>query len=129
MEENGWIFHVSHGDKVIHSSLCGDNTWFGFYAGGAIGSISTIFRRSGFAKLSFGNCWRNKEVIAYLNHRQISYASGGEMRKEISFNFTTGDTLRIKEDGGIIKINSLIISCTTCKLEFTQISNTFTKPF
>ena len=121
MEKNGWIFHVSHGDQFMYASLCGDDTWFGFYAGGTIGSISTIFKRSGLAKLNFGNCWTNKKVTAYLNHRKLAYASGREVRKEISFNFTTGDTLRLEEDGGIIKINSLIISCTTRKLAFAYI--------
>ena len=111
MEENGWIFHVSHSDMVFHGERCGNNGWFGFYSGRSVGSISAHFKGSGTAMLIYGNCWIHNVVAVYLNHHKISLAYGNETHKEISFNFISGDMLRVEEDGAIIKLHSLTISC------------------
>ena len=111
MEENGWIFHVSHSDMLLHGDMCGNNGWFGFYSGSYVGSISAIFKGSGRARLIYGNCWDDSEVAVYLNYKKISSAYGNETKEEISFNFIPGDTLWIVEEGAIIKLHSLIISC------------------
>ena len=111
MEENGWTFHLSHSDMVLHGDRCGNNGWFGFYSGSSVGSISAYFKGRGTARLIFGNCWIDNEVAVYLNHKKISFAYGNETRQETYFNFISGDTLRIVEDGAIIKLHSLTISC------------------
>ena len=111
MEENGWIFHVSHSDMLLHGDICGKNGWFGFYSGTSVGSISATFQGSGTAKLIYGNCWSDREVAVYLNHKKISSAYGNETKQEISFNFIPGDQLQIEEDDPIIKLYSLTISC------------------
>ena len=109
--ENGWIVHVSHSDMLLYGDRCGNNGWFGFYSGGSIGSIAALFKGSGTAKLIYGNCWIDNEVAVYLNHNKISSAYGNETRKEMSFNFIPGDALQIVEDGAIIKLHALAISC------------------
>ena len=111
MEEHSWIFHVSHSDMVFHGDRCGNNGWFGFYSGSSVGSISAYLKGSGTARLIYGNCWIDNEVAVYLNHKKISSADGYEPRKEIFFHFSPGDMLRIEEDGAIIKLHSLTISC------------------
>ena len=111
MEENGWIFHVLHSDMLLHGDICGNNSWFGFYAGSHAGSIYTTFKGSGTAELIYGNCWNKNEVSVYLNHKKISAAFEKETEKEITFDFISGDIMGIVEDGAIIKIHSLTILC------------------
>ena len=111
MEENGWIFQVSHSDMLLHGDKCGNNGWFGFYSGGSVGRIAATFRGSGTARLVYGNCWNDKEVSVYLKHKKVSSAHGNETKVETPFNFISGDNLQIMEDGGIIKLHSLTISC------------------
>ena len=96
---------------VLYEDICGNHGWFGFYAGSHAGNIYTIFKGSGTARLMYGNCWIDNEVAVYLNHNKISSAYGNETKKEISFNFIPGDALRIVEDGAIIKLRALAISC------------------
>ena len=76
MEENGWIFHVSHSDTALYSDRCGINGWFGFYAGSYVGKVSATFKESVTATLEYGNCWSDKEVDVYLNHENISSGYG-----------------------------------------------------
>ena len=111
LKENGWIFHVSHSDMQLYGDRCGKNGWFGFYSGNLVGSVAALLTGSGMAKLIYGNCWIDNEVSVYLNYYKISTAHGNETKKQISFNFTAGDTLRIEEDGAIIKLHNLTVSC------------------
>ena len=111
MEENGWIFHVSHSGMLLHGDRCGNNGWFGFCSGNYVGSIYATFIGSGTARLIYGNCWSNNDVSVYLNHKKISSAYGNETEEKINFNFISGDRLRIVEDGAIIKLHSLTILC------------------
>ena len=111
MEENGWIFHVSHSDMSLHGDRCDNNGWFGFYSGSSVGSILAIFKGSGTARLVYGNCWSDKEVSVYLNLNKISSVHGNQTKLEIVFNFISGDKLQIQEHGAIIKLHSLTISC------------------
>ena len=111
MEENGWEFHISHWDKTKFADICGTDTWYGFYNGDAFGSISANFNGRGFGILQFGNCWAHKEVSVYLNGNKIGYALGNVKRKEIQFHFEPVDKLKVAEDGAIIKLHSLSITC------------------
>ena len=111
MAENGWLFHVSHSDMLLYGDICGNEGWFGFYSGSRAGSIYTIFKGSGSAVLLYGNCWNKNEVYVYLNGIKIASAYGNETKKEIAFNFISGDLIEIVEEGAIIKLHSLTISC------------------
>ena len=111
MEENGWNFHVTHWRKKTFANICGTDTWYGFYSGPGIGSVSTTFKGAGYGILRFGNCWTDNEVAVYLNNYKISSAFGKVMSKEIQFSFLPGDKLQITEDGAIVKIYSLSITC------------------
>ena len=113
MEKNGWIFNTTHSDMVWGKSHCGEGSWFGFHSNAAYGSVSTTFKGSGTATLSFGNCWAASlyKVSVVINGEVKSEAEGNVMEKEISFSFNKGDNLIIKENGAIIKINSLDITC------------------
>ena len=113
MEINGWIFNTSHSDMVWAKNYCGEGSWFGMHTGTVEGSVSTTFKGSGTATLSFGNCWASSsyKVSVVINGEIKSEAWGNVMEKEISFSFNRGDNLVIKEDGAIIKINSLVITC------------------
>ena len=120
MEKNGWEFQVSHWDKSEFVDICGNDTWYGFYGGNYQGSVSTNFKGSGFGILQFGNCWSNNEVAVYLNNYKIAYALGNVARKEVKFHFSPGDNLKITEDGAIIKLHSLSITCS-CKYMCLQV--------
>ena len=120
MEENGWEFHVSHWDKSEFVDICDNDTWYGFYGGYGRGSVSTNFKGSGLGILIFGNCWAHNQVEVYFNDNKISNAIGNVTRKEIQFHFSPGDTLQVMEDGAIIKLHSLSITCT-CKYTFLQL--------
>ena len=111
LEENAWVFHVSHSDMLLHGDICGNNGWFGFYSGSRVGSICVTFKGFGTARLIYGNCWSDNEVSVYLNYNKISSAYGNMTKEEIAFNFISGDTLGIVEDGAIIKLHSLTILC------------------
>ena len=54
---------------------------------------------------------KQDKYIVHLNQQKLSFASGGQTRKEVKFSFIKGDTLRLQEDGAIIKIYSLEIKC------------------
>ena len=111
MEENGWIFSVTKHKQEKYVSYCGDTSWFGHSSQWNEGSVSAKFKGNGNAKLIFGNCWSAHNVNVYLNQNQLANASGDENSKEVLFNFTGGDVLKITEDGAIIKLHSLSISC------------------
>ena len=111
MEESGWEFDVSHWDNHESVDICGNDTWYGFYNGRRMGSVSTNFKGSGFGILKFGNCWTRNEVAVYLNSDKIAFALGNVMNQEILFHFSPGDTLQVIEDGAIIKLHSLSINC------------------
>ena len=111
MEENGWMFRVSHSNMLLYDNICGSNGWFGFYTGPHVGSVSAVFKGTGTAKLVYGNCWNDKEVAVYLNYEKMSSAHGNQTKIEIVLNFFTGDRLQIVEDGAIVKLHSLTILC------------------
>ena len=111
MEQNGWIFDITKHKQDKYIVHCGDDSWFGHSAYWEEGSVSATFKGSGAADLVYGNCWMNHNVDVYLNQQKISFASGGQTRKEVTFSFVKGDILKLQEDGAIIKIYSLEIKC------------------
>ena len=116
MKKNGWIFHGSHQDMTWATERCGEDGWFGLHAGHGVGHVKVSFKGSGNATLVFGNCWHSStfKVTAYLNGIILAHANGNEF-KTVSFPFVKGDTLKLDEDGAIIKLKSFIIQCSEQK--------------
>ena len=115
MEKNGWKFNSSsENDTVWASVFCGEYSWFGFHHH-MDGSVSTTFKGSGTATLSFGNCVPLSsslyKVSVVVNGEIIAVAMGNVMKEEMLFSFIRGDNLIIKVHNAIIKINSLDITC------------------
>ena len=92
---------------------CGRETWFGWSSGTSVGAISAIFKGSGVATLTFGNCWGSAtgDVIAYLNSNIIGNARHGQ-NITVTFDFSRGDILTLAEyNTAIIKLYNLEINC------------------
>ena len=111
MEESGWKFDVSPWDNHESVGICDNDTWYGFYNGRRMGSVSAHFKGYGFGILKFGNCWADNEVSVYLNSVKIDFALGNVINQEILFHFSPGDKLQVTEDTAIIKVHSLSIKC------------------
>ena len=61
--------------------------------------------------LGFGNCVKSSVVNVYLNGQLIGSA-GPNQNSHVKYMYKGGDILRITEENfGIIKINSLQLSC------------------
>ena len=108
MKKNGWKLNIRHSMTSVYSPQCGMDTWFGYNHGRSVGSVQTMFHGTGKAVLNFGNCYQSGRVIVYLNGREISGANKNTPRKEVEFQYSKGDILRIDEVlVAIIKLNSL----------------------
>ena len=69
--------------------------------------------RSGIATLNFGNCFEKPgEVKVLLNDDLIGSANENVMSNILEFSVSGGDKLKISEEYGIIKMNSLEIKCS-----------------
>ena len=112
MQDNGWNVDVTHDNHDSFSQQCSEATWFGFKWDSAVGTVRATFKEQGKAILNFGNCGRNAGglVSVNLNNKQIGSALAGKNKNEITFEYSEGDILVIKEGGngiGIIALNSL----------------------
>ena len=118
MEAGGWITSgapdpSTPGMYTGYSAGCGgSSTFWGYDQGGHVGFVQATFRGSGRGILSFGNCKSGRSVAnVYLNGQLIGSA-GPNQNSLASFIYKGGDILRItEENSGIIKINSLQLSC------------------
>ena len=118
MEENGWRFkHI--GQTVsragVRDDKCGSGSWYGWknYDANEAGSLSVTFVESGSGTLTFGNCWGQDTVDVYFDGEKISSAKVNELEQKASFEFKEKNTLELRTEGkGIMKINSLEISCS-----------------
>lgn len=107
MRSNGWRINASYSMDSKYRARCGGKTWYGYNYGMLVGSAEVTFQGSGTAKLSYGNCYPQGQVIVYLNGVEISRAATSSM-KEVTFHYEKDDTLVIQElNIGIIKLNSL----------------------
>ena len=114
MEKGGWVFNVTDSGDANDpfADDCGTSTWFGYSYGTADGSVTASFIGSGRAVLGYGNCYSDGRVVVYLNGNEVSHALSNNPKKVITFEFSHGDVLTIKETGiAIIKLNYLIIEC------------------
>ena len=112
MEAGGWITGGAPHQEKRYSPGCGGfNTFWAYAYGHPVGFVQAIFRGSGHAMLGFGNCYQVGVTNVYLNGQLIGSA-GPRQNSHVSFLYKGGDILRIAEEkAGIIKINSLQLSC------------------
>ena len=113
---NGWTIDIDSDSDFYTEKFCskwGTNYWYGFKQGNAIGSISTIFKGRGGARLDFGNCWTTGTVKVHLDGTFIAFAPGNTSSKTVEVYFNIGSILKItEENSAIISYNSLhIIQC------------------
>ena len=95
---------------------CGNGLeWFGYYSSGD-GVIKTTLYGCGKAILDYGNCFEDGTVGIFLDNYLIG-ATYHTQSKLISFSYTNGSILEIKEIGqGIIKFNNFtVIECYLCE--------------
>ena len=119
MEKNGWVFDILHHEDKDFKSSCGSSdTWFGYSKAGiqskdsGDGLLSATFSGSGTVTLDYGNCHSNGKVTVYFNGILQDIASNKSPSQRISLDYSPSDVLLLKEtDEGIIKLNSLRLSC------------------
>ena len=94
--------------------------WWGYNGlNGGDGYISTQLIGNGRGRLNYGLCGGNgaskpsSKVTVYLNGNEISSISGGIASKDVEFDYTDSDILKIDEVGGIVlQFNSFsVIGC------------------
>ena len=74
--------------------------------------VSATFEGSGTATLDFGNCYTHGITRVYLNSKIIGSALPNTISVTTNIKYKPGDVLKItEEDMGIIKINSLKLTC------------------
>ena len=115
MENNGWSFDINSHESSTYIDTCGaHNTWYGYTYPGD-GTITATFTGSGTATLDYGNCFtdtnHNGKVNVHLNGNLIDVANTNTASKQIKFDFSPKDVLLLSETVGIIKLNSLKLSC------------------
>ena len=124
MKDGGWIVNVEANPKQIYATngYCGNETFWGYKYGAAIGYVKATFKGSGTGTLDYGSCYTKGKTRVYLNNHPIAevdtggHFSVGGKSEVISFNYKKGDVLKItEEEVGIIKINSLKLEA--CKEE------------
>ena len=116
----GWMVDVAHGLHDHHAwskkydpnghafQRCGNGTkWFGFAIGNDEGMINTNLSGCGNATLDFGNCNGYGRVVAFKNGKELCVADGLK-NKTITFEFFDGDSIEIRENGGIILLNNFV---------------------
>ena len=111
-KENQWTDSLDR--KYPGASKCVN--WYGWTNFKTEGSISTVMKGSGRAKLDFGNCWDGRKpwshsyVKVYLDGTEIKSASHGQSNVLVEFEFHEGSKLEIKEiNVGIIQFNKFEI--------------------
>ena len=93
--------------KEKYLSDCGKGKkWFG-YNGDSGGSINTTLFGCGKAHLDFGNCYDRREVLAYKNGKELGSVNGLK-NKTIDFGYLDGDSIEIRENGGVILLNNFV---------------------
>ena len=116
MASGGWNINAPDQDNGYAGGCGGYNTFWGYDHGSPVGYVEAIFKGSGIATLSFGNCYIGGITKVYLNGHVISSAGPYQSSVVSRFNYKRGDYLKIAEENmGIIKINSLKLE--GCKQE------------
>ena len=116
MESSGWEFK---GDDYLFRpderlKLFCEDVPLNSYCGSRIsgdGVISFPFYTSGRGVLSYGQSWQSGSVHVYLNDEEIQSINFTDT-SSVSFNFSSGDVIRLKESSTYINIHALCYSPT-----------------
>ena len=73
MQNHGWKINVAHFNTGWGKD-CSEHLLYGFKKGNDMGSMSARFEGSGFANLTFGNCYYEGTVTIYLNGKPVESA-------------------------------------------------------
>ena len=107
MEAQGFVFDVET-SHMGRDAACGTAKWYGWSANEAVGSVQIRSGdKSGVANLNYGNCWTAGVVNVFLNDELISSAEENVKDKDVTFSYSAGDILKLTEESGTIRINSL----------------------
>ena len=103
-------FTDSQNREYPGASKC--TNWYGWTNLEPQGSISTVLKGNGLAKLNFGNCWdgmkpwTKSQVKVYLDGKEIQSAKHGQSNVLVEFEYEEGSKLEIREmNVGIIQFN------------------------
>jgi len=118
MLASGWAsncaYDVGINDPYGNAEKCQSSvSWAGFSQPGE-GTVWRTLSGSGTATLNYGNCHTGGTVTVYLNGVAISSAAASTMSQEVVFSFSDGALLQIKEATAIIKMNSFVITSSSC---------------
>ena len=113
MQNNGWVFDTNNDQTAQFKNTCdyNGNTYYGFKYPG-VGTVQATFVGSGIATLDYGNCHTAGNVNLYLNNVLKDVLDPNTPSKQITFNFSPSDVIKLSETGeSIIKFNSLSLAC------------------
>ena len=115
MKAAGWLIDFDYTNPSLDAHVgsgwqnCGNSrTFYGGRDHAGVGSLKATLRGKGLASLDFGNCWDAGEVVAYLNDVRIGSAPAGTPSIKVSFPFSNGDVLALKDEGSssVLKVNA-----------------------
>ena len=120
MMKNGWHFHFTDDgtrpteNYVSVGKHCFGAKWYGWSAHSKVGTLSALLQGSGAVTLNFENCWSDGNVNVYLDGKLKSTAAAGRKRKVVTFSFTPGSILSLKDEHGnaVVMLNSITFDCT-----------------
>ena len=118
MKNNGWSFDTNY-DENSYVSCAIPNTWYGYKYPG-VGTVTASFTGWGTATLDYGNCLTEGKVNVYLNGVLKDVAYKNTPSKQITFDFSPNDVLLLSETYGVIKLNSLKLTCRGRTFFYTQ---------
>ena len=119
MSNNGWIISVSDDKQstTLNLEQCeGDKNWYGWEDGTNVGTLSVYLKGCGELELDYGNCGGtigSGIVEVYLDTSFQSLAKVNTNSKVVKrLYFKPGQRLLLREDYGIIRLNSITFKCT-----------------
>ena len=114
MESQGWTFYVRNSTaETTHNTSCGTSAWFDDEHFLVV--ILKTFKKSGKAKLNYGNCNSQGETAVYVNDKKVDSAALNISAREVDFDYEDGDNLIIKaDDMGIINLNTFLVCRGKC---------------
>ena len=120
MESNGWVIGWNSNHAFLKGGRVCENVPSTSYCGyryPGVGVVSYTFSASGTGTLIYGHSWRGGSIHVFLNDKEIGSRST-RGRATVSFSFSAGDILQIKEFGeSVINIHSL---CTSSQTQGTK---------
>jgi len=126
MESNGWVFGWNSNHAFLKGGRVCENVPSTSYCGyryPGVGVVSYTFSASGTGTLIYGHSWRGGSIHVFLNDKEIGSRST-RGRATLSFSFSAGDILQIKEFGeSVINIHSLCTSSQTQGTSWNQIGS------